>query len=110
MQIDAKPTALMPATHETFALRVLRDFAPGHELIAVTPGLFFNGDAVPKGHRHAVLDGVGETLSTAPELDEAIDAAAREALRRYTRQAERDANCLARMRAAFKTLETGGAE
>lgn len=103
------PSASQP-THETFALGVLRDFAPEHRIIAVQPGWRLNDDAVPAGHFHAVLDSEGETLATAPELDEAIEAAAREALRRYTRQAESDAYCLARMRAAFKTLETGGAE
>lgn len=95
---------------DTFALSVLRDFAPEHVAVVVKPGQLLNSDRVPKGHRHAVLTCEGETLATAPALDEAIEAAAREALRRYTRKAERDAYCLARMRAAFRTIETGGQE
>lgn len=95
---------------ETFALSVLRDFAPEHVTIVVRPGQFLNSDPVPKGHHHAVLDSEGKTLATAPTLDEAIEAAAREALRRYTRRAESEALCLSRMRRALKTIETGGAE
>lgn len=95
---------------DAFALSVLRDFAPGHVAVVIKPGQFLNNDPVPKGHRHAVLTCEGETLATAPELDEAIVAAAREALRRYTRRAERDAYCLVRLRAAFRTIETGGQE
>lgn len=100
----------MAASYESFALGVLRDFAPGHEIVAVTPKRRFNGGVIPKGHRHAVLSSDGETLATSHDLEQVIEEAAREALRRYARRAERDAYCLARMRAALKTIETGGAE
>ena len=84
---------------KSLAVSVLEDFAPEYRVIALEGGprpRLLNGTVVPDRHRYAVLDSEGETLATAPSREAAVEAAAREALRRYARRAERDAYRLAR--------------
>ena len=94
---------------KSFASSVLTDFAPEHQVVAVE-GKRLNGVTVPARHRHAVLDGDRETIATGPTREAAIESAAREVLRQFSRRADRDAYCLARLRAALKTIQTGGEE
>jgi len=97
----------------SFAERVLLEFqeARGLELdYGAGDQRILNGDRVPDGHHYAIIDAEGETLSTGPTQESAIEVAAREEIRAMDRSVSMAEYRSKRVMAAFETIETGGAE